>query len=245
MELRFSHGPDRPTFPHPVKHISLLTLILLTLFTGAIKAADLNRYAFTLEYSGQSGVSCNGTGCLVKYGNSIYYITAHHIFENVDDTAMAAIVGRFTIVNEADKSFRLKPETYLTIPNVKDISKTDFLIFRIKSTPQLDEYTLTVAPTSPQKGETVYLAAALPGKALGAYPLMVLDANDERVLYEKIPGIEKYTGASGGPIINAHGELVGTYLGRQLADAQTIHCLFGTPCSSLKTVLESLSTISR
>jgi hypothetical protein len=77
----------------------------------------------------------------------------------------------------------------------------------------------------------------LPNKPLATYSLKVLEANDDRVRYEKIPQVEKYTGASGGPIINSKGELVGTYLGRSVAEDQSILSLFGTPYASLKNAI--------
>ncbi len=179
-------------------------------------AADFNRYAFTLEVKSGKEVGCYGTGCLLRQGNDIYYITAHHIFGNASEKELNDLPQHATVVNEADKNVRVKAEAFIPVPGARDLTNTDLLILKVRTTSQVSDRTLKLAAAPLQPGETAYLAARLPGKQLATYPLQVLSSNEEETQYVKIPDIEKYTGASGGPILNAAGELAGTYLGRKI-----------------------------
>ncbi len=115
-------------------------------------------------------------------------------------------------------------------------------LFTILLFTHLAAFAVSLAPDSPVKDEIVYLSSRLPEHAAATYSLKVLAADGDRVEYEKIAGVEKYAGASGGPIFNAKGQLVGTYLGRLLVKAgqPDIRCLFGTPLASLVTILDPL-----
>jgi SLA1 homology domain 1, SHD1 len=218
---------------------TILSCVAFTLVSLVTQAADFNRYAFTLETREGNTISHIGTGCLVKHGPATYYITARHIFEGIDDESLAASLKALAIVNKADTKIRAKPETVVPVPYDEKAKKTDFLVLKTKSLPQLAKYTLKLATSAPQKDEVVFLAAQLPDRALATYPLKVLELTDDLTKYEKLPGVEKYTGVSGGPIINSEGALVGTYLGRGHDNKQTILYLYGTPFSALKSILES------
>jgi hypothetical protein len=207
-------------------------------------AADLNRYAFSLQVRGTNGSESYGTGSLVKYKNGTYYITAHHIFGKITDAELQRALKNITFVNEADLSVRVKPEAFLPVANVQDLSKNDLLIFKIRSEYNLKNYTLPMAAVAPTKDETVFLAARIPTRPLSTYSLKILEADDEHVHYEKIPGVSKYTGASGGPIINTKGEFVGTYLGRKVMPDDSIVCLFGAPLKSLTTALDQTGRLT-
>jgi len=220
-------------------------LIALATFCTTVsgRAADLNRYAFTLQIKDAKGSNSFGTGSIVKYKTSAYYITAHHIFGKITDGEIKSALKNITFVNEFDPTVRIRPEAFLPIANVRDLSKTDLLIFRLRSESNLAKHALPLASIAPQKDESVFLAARIPNQPLSTYSLKILEADDERVHYEKIPGVTKYTGASGGPIINAKGEIVGTYLGRMINADESIACLFGTPLKSLIATLEQASRL--
>ncbi len=218
-----------------------LPLLCSLLLAQTAFSADLNKHAFTLEVKQGATTSYYGTGTLVRVGNDTYYVSAHHIFGKVPDTQIQNITKSATIVNEIDKNLHFKPEAFIAVPNVQDLTKTDFLILKLRSNLTLAKYALPLASVPPQKDEVVYLAARLPNKPLATYPLKVQETSDDQTVYEKIPNVDKYTGASGGPIINSKNEIVGTYLGRQLAEDNSIRSLIGTPHSSLKTILESVS----
>ena len=218
--------------------VCLLPKILLAV------VPEVSGYAFTLEVKEGKGTSRCGTGSLVKAGNNIYYVTAHHIFENCSDKQRAALVKDSSIVSEADHRLHFSAESFVTVAGVAYLTKTDFMIFKMKSNANLLKFALTLAPDGPQKGETVYLAARLPDFPKAAtYPLKVLEVTAEQTHYEKISNVNKYTGASGGPILNEKGQLVGTYLGRSLSsDAKAeIQWLIGTPYLSVKEVLANLA----
>jgi hypothetical protein len=223
----------------------VISLVTLSLFAAAASAADFNRYAFTLEMKEGQSISSSGTGCLVKYENATYYVTARHVFKNSDDKELAASLKALTIVNLSDRKIRAKPEAMMPVADAKDLSQNDFLILSTKSLPSLTKYTLQLATSPPDKDETVYLAARLPERPLATYPLKVLESSDELANYEKIPDVEKYTGASGGPIINSQGQLVGTYLGRRHDANQVTRSLIGTPLPALKNILQNLPASTR
>lgn len=204
-------------------------------------AADFTKYAFTLEVKSGKEVGSYGTGCLLKQGNDIYYVTAHHIFGNASDKDLKDLPQHATIVNEIDKNLRIKPEAFIPVPDTRDLSKTDFLVLKVKGSSQLADHTLKIASLPPQPGETVYLSACLPGKSLATYALPILTTNEDITIYTKIPDIEKYTGASGGPILNAAGDLTGTYLGRHLGTNKEILSIFGTPYQSLRNIIEGIT----
>lgn len=207
------------------------------------RAADLNRYAFTLQVKDAKGSNSYGTGSIVKYKTSAYYISAHHIFGKITDSEIKSALKNITFVNESDKTVRVRPEAFLPVANVRDLSKNDLLIFKIRNESDLSKHALPLASIAPQKDDGVFLAARIPNQPLSTYSLKILEADDEHVHYEKIPGVTKYTGASGGPIINARGEIVGTYLGRMINADESIACLFGTPLKSLITMLEQASRL--
>ena len=224
-----------------MKFDNILTLSICLALTCIANAADFNKYAFTLEIKNGKEVGSYGTGCLLKQGNDIYYVTAHHIFGNASEKDLKDLPQHATIVNEVDKTIRIKPDAFVPVPDARDQSKTDFLVLKVKASSQLVDYTLKIASIPPQQGETVYLSACLPGKSLATYALPILITNKEETRYTKIPYIEKYTGASGGPILNAPGELTGTYLGRRLGANQEIQSLYGTPFQSLVTIFEGIA----
>ena len=216
-----------------------LLVLLFCVPLAAFAVPDFTRYAFTLEIKQKNETSHSGTGCLVKSGNAIFYVTAHHIFSDMTDKQRAALVKTISIVSEANSQTRFYPEEFIPVANVADLTKSDLMVFRMKPTPSLAAYSGTLAAEPLAKGEIAYLAARVPGRSAATYPLRVLLADNEQAEYEKIPGVVKYTGASGGPIFNAKGQLVGTYLGRSLvkADQPDIRCLFGTPLASIKSTL--------
>ncbi len=216
-----------------------LFVLLLCTHILALASPDFTRFAFTLEVKEGNEISHNGTGCFVKSGGSVYYVTAHHIFSDMTDAQRAAMVKSLTIVSESNRHLRFAPEQFVPVAQAQDLTKTDMMVFKMKPNPSLSAYTVVLAPSAPLKDETVYLASRLPGHPAATYALKILDLDNERVSYEKIAGIEKYTGASGGPILNEKGQLVGTYLGRVFTDSKRtdIRCLFGTPHPSLTNIL--------
>lgn len=108
-----------------------MKLIIGFLITSlvAFSAPDFTRYAFTLEVKDGEGISHEGTGCLVKNGSSVYYITAHHILGEMADSQRARMTKSFTIVSESNHSIRFNPAEFIPVANVKNLTKTDFMIF--------------------------------------------------------------------------------------------------------------------
>lgn len=206
-----------------------------------MNAVDYNKYAFTLEIENGAVISRCGTGCLLKHGNDLYYVTAHHIIGDRSEKEIQEFTERATIVSRATKNVRIKPGSSVAVPDVRDLTKTDLLVFKVKASSRLADLALKLASAPPQPGETVYLAAKLPDKPLATYALVVLASSDEETTYVKIPGVESYTGASGGPIINASGELVGTYLGRRMGENEEIRSLLGTPLRTLRDVFDGVA----
>jgi hypothetical protein len=220
-----------------MKAIFLIPFFMLVPLVA--EAADFDRYAFTLEIREGNTTSHSGTGCLVKHGPATYYITARHILPGVDDKTLAASLKALTIVNQADNKIRVKPDAVIPVAYDERDKKTDFLVLKVKNLPQHAKYMLQLAASAPQRGKMVYLATSLPDRPLATYPLKVLEPTEGLAKYEKLPGVEKYTGASGGPIMNDNGELVGTYLGRGHDNKQTILYLYGTPFGALKSILDN------
>jgi len=216
-----------------------LVLLLLLTHLAAFAAPDFTRFAFTLELKEQNGTTRHGTGCLVKSGNAIYYVTAHHLFPDLTDAQRADLVKKTSIISESNGQARFAPEEFIPVPNAVDLTRTDLMVFRMKPNPSLAAYAVPLAASAPAKDEPVYLAARIPGRLAATYALKVLRSDDNKMEYEKIPDVEKYTGASGGPIVNAKGQLVGTYLGRVLVKPgqPEIRCLFGTPLVTLLVIL--------
>ena len=217
-------------------------LFAILVFTrlSAFAEPDFNRFAFTLETKEKNEISHSGTGCLVKSGDAVFYVSAHHIFSDMSDPQRTALLKKMSIVNEANNNVRFAPDAVVPVANVVDLTKTDLMVFKMKPNSAMTSYVISLAPTAPLKDEMVYLSSRLPGRSIATYPLKVLTADNERMEYVKIPGVEKYTGASGGPILNAKGQLVGTYLGRSLnkANKNDILCLLGTPLASLTAVMQ-------
>lgn len=100
----------------------------------------------------------------------------------------------------------------------------------------MTQYEVELAPAAAAIHDTVYLATHLPDKPPATYALKILAVEEGRMVYDKIPNQEKYTGASGGPILNEKGQLVGTYTGHSTSNG-LLTALFGTPYSTLKTAL--------
>jgi hypothetical protein len=204
-----------------------------------LAAPDFTRFAFTLEVKDKNETYRSGTGCLVKSGTSIYYLTAHHIFSDMPDNERAALLKKISVVSETNGTIRFVPEAFVPVIAASDLTKTDLMVFKMKATPSMAAFTVMLAPEGLAQGDIAYLAARIPERRVATYPLKVITADSEGMEYEKIPGVDRYTGASGGPIFNAKGQLVGTYLGRRLMNAgqPEVRSLFGTPLGSITAVL--------
>jgi len=216
-----------------------IVILLFCAHLSCSAAPDFTRFAFTLEVKEGSETYQSGTGCIVKSGSAFYYVTAHHIFPDVTDAQMAEMVKRISIVSELNGQIRFSPGAFIPVPNAKDLTKTDLLVFKMKPNLRLAACSVSLASISPLRDEVVFLSSSIPSHPAATYPLKVLAASDDLVEYEKIPGVDKYTGASGGPVFNVSGQLVGTYLGRFMkkSNQSDIRCLFGTPLASLVTIL--------
>lgn len=214
--------------------------LVLAVAVQRASGADFDRFAFSLQIQEGNTVHGAGTGSLVKLGKETYYVSAQHVFEKSGTEELAATVKSFTVANLKDPRVRTKVDA--VVPISSRTAKADILVLKVKALPQLAKYTLKLAPSPPQVGDTVFLAARLPGRELATYPIRVDETADLATYYEKIPGVEKYTGASGGPILNEQGELVGTYLGRQLSEDGSIKRLSGFPYRGLKNIGAALGT---
>jgi hypothetical protein len=145
---------------------TIAAIIVSAISTNVAFSAELNHHAFTLEVKDAKSTNAYGTGSLVKYGTNLYYVTAHHIFGGITEQELKASLKFVTFTSEFDKRIQAKPEAYIPLQGTVDLSKNDFLVFKVKYNAALSKYALPLANESLQKDENVFLAARLPKETL-------------------------------------------------------------------------------
>ena len=119
-------------------------ILLLSVQLASTAAPDFTRFAFTMKVKDKKETSHSGTGCLVKSGNAIYYVTAHHIFSDMADKQRSALVKMVSIVSETNSQIRFIPEEFIPVENVADLGKTDLMVFKMKNSPAMSAYAVTL-----------------------------------------------------------------------------------------------------
>jgi hypothetical protein len=180
-----------------------------------------------------------GTGFVVRLNDQYAFLTAHHLFgpaAGLERDLTPAEAREFAIglagssMNQQSKL--LISSQMLFIPSAKAFDQRDashdIAAFR------LTHYAgpaLTVAETTPKKGETVYLL----GRPRGEEKLRLISAVISRVSTNSIEyfydeaGVN-FAGTSGAPILNESGEVVGMNLGG--GELQGKEFGFGNPAKS-------------
>ena len=152
------------------------------------------------EYS----LHLSGSGSIIIYDNSLAILTAAHIcdLDTLEKTIRAS--GGDVMYKAIDR----KNKAHI-LNILKYNSKIDVCVLQAKKTGDLPNYPLKLATKSPEYGEKVYNLSApagiIDGEMVPVYEGRFF-GNNEGSAYFSIPTIG---GASGSPIVNIRGELVG------------------------------------
>lgn len=191
---------------------------------GAIHSAsvfNVDWYTVEDEYSA-------GTSVLVQTDLSAepILITAYHIFEAdqfelTPATLKDYLTGGYLMdimSREEDPPYIAAIEEVITIPNAEAVWDTqkpdrDLAAFKLDNTEGLYAYPIAKEPC--KAGDTIYLAASLWDTDSyyddNLYPCLVAADNGTQITYILSDEFGT-TGASGGPLLNTKGELVGIHI---------------------------------
>lgn len=146
-------------------------------------------------------------------------ISCHHTFgpdggldKQIPQADLPAFVKRVKLEDIAGKRDVSGPVEALPVP---EEAKTDITIFRIKTAAKVTPGRL--ASAAPAKGETIWLISTL-GSQEGRILHRAVVLGDHQCEFD-IKGLET-RGASGGPYVNAKGEVVGLHSGSMTQDGR-------------------------
>jgi hypothetical protein len=175
------------------------------------------------EFTTKAGVRSPGTACLATFENNpqIYLLTVRHLLgpaggfpQLIPPDQMPLFVSSIRLLYlfaPGSKSYRVEA---LKVPETSDVKAPFFNVAIFKAIGAFKSDTVAVTTDKPAKGETVWVISrvrASNSKEKDIHPAKV--ANDEaRWLICELddPSIVP-NGASGAPVLNASGKIVGIY----------------------------------
>jgi hypothetical protein len=174
--------------------------------------------------------------------NGVVVLSCHHIFgpsgglpAQLEASALPGFIKKASVADLDGKTFELGPA--LVVPHAKEFTLPDaggdVSVFQAPK--ELAARALDLAPGLPQAGERVWLMASLEGRTELLQPANVTGAADKIVVYQFDSADLDLNGTSGGPVVNAQGQLVALNLGG--GPMQGVLRAFGIPVPSLRRAL--------